>query len=89
MMRKLEAYFGMRVVTYCVMSNHYHILVEEPDSDSVASLDADEILRRIKLLKDAAALKTVFGVRQEWHGFKQLCDNVLGVGVRQNHSWAP
>jgi putative transposase len=59
MMRKLEAYFGMRVVTYCVMSNHYHVLVEEPDSESVASLDADEILRRIKLLKDATALKTV------------------------------
>lgn len=31
LMRKLEAFLGLRVVTYAVMSNHFHLLVEEPD----------------------------------------------------------
>ena len=27
LIRKLEAFHGMRVVTYCIMSNHFHLLV--------------------------------------------------------------
>lgn len=34
LMRKLEAFHGMRVVTYCVMSNHFHLLIEERDRES-------------------------------------------------------
>ncbi len=30
MMRKYERFYGVRVMTYCVMSNHFHILVEVP-----------------------------------------------------------
>ena len=52
LMRKLEAFHGMRVVTYCVMSNHFHLLIEEPDRESVVSLDAETIFRRIGFLYD-------------------------------------
>jgi putative transposase len=31
LMRKLEAFLGLRVVTYVVMSNHFHLLIEEPN----------------------------------------------------------
>ncbi len=52
LMRKLEAFHGMRVVTYCIMSNHFHLLIEEPDRESVVSLDAETIFRRIGFLYD-------------------------------------
>jgi putative transposase len=35
LMRKLEAFLGVRVVTYVVMSNHFHLLIEEPDRDNL------------------------------------------------------
>lgn len=59
LMRKLEAFHGMRVVTYCVMSNHFHILIEEPDRELVQSLDAETILKRIGLLYDSHTVRTV------------------------------
>ncbi len=31
LMRKFEAFGGLRVITYCLMSNHFHILVEVPE----------------------------------------------------------
>ena len=30
LMRRMSGFLGMRVLTYCVMSNHFHILVEVP-----------------------------------------------------------
>ncbi|MBP7949658.1 MAG: transposase [Verrucomicrobiales bacterium] len=31
LMRQFEAFGGLRVITYCLMSNHFHILVEVPE----------------------------------------------------------
>jgi hypothetical protein len=31
LMRRYEAFGGLRVITYCLMSNHFHILVEIPE----------------------------------------------------------
>jgi len=59
LMRKLEAFSGMRVVTYCVMSNHFHLLVEEPDQEDLAPLTADELLRRLRLLYSSHHVKSV------------------------------
>tara|TARA_R110000850_G_scaffold64247_12_gene144450 strand:- start:1420 stop:2472 length:1053 start_codon:yes stop_codon:yes gene_type:complete len=59
LMRKLEAFHGMRVVTYCVMSNHFHLLVEEPDRESVQDLDADTTLKRISYLYSSHAVRSV------------------------------
>ena len=38
---------GVRVLTYCLMSNHFHVLVEVPEMDSIS--DA-ELMRRYKVL---------------------------------------
>ena len=45
-MRKLEAFTGIRVLTYCIMSNHWHILLEVPSSHDFP-IDDEELLRRI------------------------------------------
>ena len=44
-MRRLEAFTGVKVLTYCIMSNHFHILAEVPE---ITDLPDDELLRRIK-----------------------------------------
>jgi len=49
-MRKLEAFLGVRVLTYCLMSNHFHLLIEIPDRDSLPPLTAEELRRRLPLL---------------------------------------
>lgn len=43
-MRKLEAFTGVRVLTYCVMSNHWHVLLEVPFSDELSN---EEVFKRI------------------------------------------
>ena len=35
LMRKLEGFLGLRVVTYVVMCNHFHLLVDAPDKDGL------------------------------------------------------
>ena len=59
LMRKLEAFHGMRVVTYCVMSNHFHLLIEEPDREMVKKLDSGTILKRIGFLYDSTTVRSV------------------------------
>ena len=59
LMRKLEAFHGMRVVTYCVMSNHFHLLVEEPDREALPPLDRDTLLKRLGFLYDEHTIRTV------------------------------
>jgi len=44
-MRDLEAFMGVKVLTYCIMSNHFHILAEVP---VVLDLPDNELLRRIQ-----------------------------------------
>ncbi|MBL9159412.1 MAG: transposase [Verrucomicrobiales bacterium] len=74
LMRKLEAFLGLRVVTYVVMSNHFHLLVEEPDREQLPPLDRDTLLRRLGFLYDRF---TVEAVREE-------LDRAAGTG---NGAW--
>ena len=50
-MRKYEAFCGVRILTYCLMSNHFHILLEvPPKQDAERLLDApdEEFLKRLE-----------------------------------------
>jgi len=46
-LRKVEVFCGVRVLTYCVMSNHFHLLVHVPERVEV---DDKELLRRYEQL---------------------------------------
>ena len=61
-LRNLEAFTGVRVVTYCLMSNHFHLLLEVPERETLAPLDEEGLLAVLPLLYDA---ETVEGVKQE------------------------
>jgi putative transposase len=43
-MRTYERLYGLRVLAYCVMSNHFHILVEVPQRPPAADLPDDDAL---------------------------------------------
>ena len=47
MMRQAEAFSGVRVLTYAVMSNHFHLLVEVPERGEV---EEAELFRRMTAL---------------------------------------
>ncbi|MBK1792814.1 transposase [Persicirhabdus sediminis] len=49
LMRNCEAFYGVKILSYCVMSNHFHLLVEVPKEGEVEISD-DEFLRRVKAL---------------------------------------
>ena len=49
-MRNLEAFTGVQVVTYCLMTNHFHILLDVPDRDELQPLTEDELLDILPLL---------------------------------------
>ncbi len=44
-MRKLEAFTGVRVLSYCIMSNHFHLLLEVP---SVVEIDDELLMERLR-----------------------------------------
>ena len=44
MMRKMEAFTGVNVVTYVIMSNHFHLLLKV---DSSASISDEEVICRV------------------------------------------
>jgi len=70
MMRRAEAFCGVRVLTYAVMSNHFHLLVEVPERGEVGEA---ELVRRMGVLYGAA--RTAMTVRQwaEWRRTGAAC----------------
>ncbi|MCH8540218.1 MAG: hypothetical protein LAT58_05540, partial [Opitutales bacterium] len=49
MLFKVAGFCGVKVLTYCLMGNHFHVLVEVPDGSQV-KLDDEELLRRYRML---------------------------------------
>ncbi len=49
-MRKLEAFCGVEVITYCLMSNHFHILLRVPDKEAAPKLTVERLLGLLPLI---------------------------------------
>ena len=62
-LRNQEAFTGVRVVTYCLMSNHFHLLLEVPDRETLAPLDEEGLLAVLPLLYPGDVVE---GVKQEF-----------------------
>ena len=61
-LRNQEAFAGVRVITYCLMPNHFHLLLEVPDREPFEPLDEAGLMAVLPLLYDG---ETVEGVKQE------------------------
>ena len=55
-MRKLEQFCGVQVVTYCLMSNHFHLLVKVPDPRSIPKLTSADLRKLLPLIYRQRAL---------------------------------
>ncbi|MDB6172879.1 MAG: transposase, partial [Chthoniobacteraceae bacterium] len=53
-MRAYEEFCGVRIVTFCVMSNHFHLLVEVPHRPAPELLPTDEELVRLVKVADCS-----------------------------------
>ncbi len=47
MMHQVADFCGVQVLTFCIMSNHFHVLVKVPDAPQVSD---QELMRRYKVL---------------------------------------
>ncbi len=63
-LRQCETFYGIKVFTYCIMSNHFHILVGVPEP---RELSEDEVLSRVAALYPA---KFIIGLRRELDTFR-------------------
>jgi REP element-mobilizing transposase RayT len=63
MMRRAEAFCGVRVLTYAVLSNHFHLLVEVPFRGEV---DEAELVWRMTALYGRAHVALVLRQWEEW-----------------------
>ena len=52
LMRQVEAFSGVHVVTYCIMTNHVHLLLRVPERKVLSD---SEMLARLQLLSSRAA----------------------------------
>ena len=72
LMREYETFCEVRVLTYCLMSNHFHILVEvpkRPDPEQLPS--AERVLEKLGAL---SGHQNVGAVRQRFEMFRQADD---------------
>ncbi len=67
LMRGYEAFCGVQIVTYCVMSNHFHILVKVPRRPEV--LPSDEAL--VSLAKQAGYSYDAGTLKQDLKRFRE------------------
>jgi len=63
MMRQAETFCGVKILTYAVMSNHFHLLVVVPERGEVGE---DELLRRMKVLYGRTYTSNIQKQWTEW-----------------------
>jgi REP element-mobilizing transposase RayT len=66
-MREYEQFCGVRVLTYCVMSNHFHLLIEVPERPMEPL--TDEAL--IRMLARLSGINNAGTVRQQLAWFRE------------------
>ncbi|NCD31866.1 MAG: transposase [Spartobacteria bacterium] len=66
LIRRVEGFTGVHVLTYAVMTNHIHLLLEEPERDAVHSITDEELIRRLAYLYTEDALEEIRVRWAEW-----------------------
>ncbi len=58
-MRQLEDFLDVRVVTFVIMTTHIHVLLEEPDRDKRSKLTKKKLFEKLPFLYDEAQIRTI------------------------------
>ncbi len=70
-LRKAEVFSGVNVLTYAILSNHFHVLLEVPEQPV---LDDAELLRRVAVLYGVAEANLC---RERWEAWRKVCLDLL------------
>jgi REP element-mobilizing transposase RayT len=70
LMRAQACFSGLNIITYALMDNHFHLLVQVPDR---ASIDDEELYRRMEVARGREALME----------FRQLVDRLVAQGSQR------
>ena len=65
LLRKWEAFCKVRVLTFCAMSNHFHILVEVPERPA-EDPDDEELLAHLRLIHGRAKVEEIRAEIERW-----------------------
>ena len=88
LLRQYEAFCQVRVVTYCVMSNHFHVLLEVPQRPAEVELSDEDLLQRLKAIYSSTQLAEV---RSQLYIFRSNGDDLAAEAYKQtylNRMWA-
>ncbi|NCD31836.1 MAG: hypothetical protein EOL87_00310 [Spartobacteria bacterium] len=64
LIRKIEGFTGVRVLTYALMTNHIHLLLEEPDRATV--VEDDVLVERMRALYSDAEMEEILLRWADW-----------------------
>ncbi|NCD33401.1 MAG: hypothetical protein EOL87_08310 [Spartobacteria bacterium] len=64
LVRCVEGFTGVKVLTYALMTNHVHILVEEPDRNTIVG--DEELVERLRCLYGEMGTKEILGRWASW-----------------------
>ncbi|NCD32633.1 MAG: hypothetical protein EOL87_04355 [Spartobacteria bacterium] len=64
LIRRVEGFTGVKVLTYALMTNHIHILVEEPDRETYVG--DDELLERLRCLYGDVGVREIVERWELW-----------------------
>jgi len=81
LMRRYEAFSQVKVLTFCVMTNHFHILVEVPagPEDGGASWSDGRLLKHLELIYDEAQMGNL---RWELAHYREQGNEAAAVAFR-------
>lgn len=74
LMRRVETFCGVQVLTYAILSNHFHILLEVPLQGEIGE---SELIRRVTALYGKTYTSNMLRQWDEWrtHGMGYLVEN--------------
>lgn len=58
-MRQLSEFTEVRIVTFAIMSNHVHLLLEEPDRDASPKLTREKLFAKLPLIYDESQIQSI------------------------------
>ena len=79
LLRKWEAFCKVRVLTFCAMTNHFHILVEVPERPAEDPSD-EELLDHLRLIHGRAKIEEI---RQEVEHWREMELDEKAEEIRQ------
>jgi REP element-mobilizing transposase RayT len=82
-MRMYENFSGCRVLSYCIMSNHFHLLLEVPPMP-VGGISDEVLLKRLSAIYKEAV---VAAVAQEIAAARAAGDNAAVAGIHARYTY--